>query len=234
MAARERDYDDDEDRPRRRTRPTDEFEEGDSPPRKRRRRDEYEDDEYNARPVRRRRPRDDFDEEDDYEDRPRRHRDVAEPSATVTLVGVINLVFAGLAVVWGLAVMFFGSAFMAWLYGAAGDPLLQQAHPNALQAARVVQGFAALGTAMFIGAGFCLMLVGGLPLGLAGMGVLKRQQWGRILTLVLGGFAILGAIAALIQLQNGPGHLILFVIDAAYAGVTYGILLQPQFAEEFE
>jgi uncharacterized RDD family membrane protein YckC len=96
MAAREREYDDDEDRPRPKRRPSDEFEEdrprpkrrpsdeyeeGEPPPR-RRPRDEYEEEE-DDRP--RRRARDDYDDEDDYEERPRRkkrrRRDVDEEYA---------------------------------------------------------------------------------------------------------------------------------------------------------
>jgi uncharacterized RDD family membrane protein YckC len=84
MAAREREYDDDEDRPRPKRRPSDEFEE-DRPRPKRRPSDEYEEGE----PPPRKRPRDDYDEEeeerprrrsrdeyddDEYEERPRRKR----------------------------------------------------------------------------------------------------------------------------------------------------------------
>jgi hypothetical protein len=235
MADRERDYDD-EGRPRRRPRPAGEFEEGEPPPQRKRPRDEF-DEEEEDRPVRRRRPRDEFDE-DDYEERPRRRRrrrDVAPPSAAVTLVGIVNLIFAGLVVIWCLAIIFFGSVFMAWMTGVAADPILMRGNPNAPQAARAVQGFAALGTAMFIFFAVLLFLLGAVPMGLAGIGVLKRQQWGRVLTLILGGFAILGAISCLIEvMRQGPGFLVLAFLDAAYGGLTYGILLQPQFAEEFE
>jgi hypothetical protein len=251
MAAREREYDDEEDRPRRRPRPSDEPEEDDRPRRPRPPRDEFEDDDRprrrppprdedfedeDDRPVRKRRPRAEFDDEDDFEedDRPRRRRrrrEVAAPSGVVTLVGVLNLVFAGLSVIGSLALMFLGATIMGWITGVAADPAFQPGGINNQRAVAQVQGLAAMGTMMFVGMGFCFILLVALPLGLAGYGVLKRQQWGRILTLVLGGIAALFAVLSLLNMPRGIAGLIMY---GAYAGLTYAILLQPQFAEEFE
>jgi hypothetical protein len=232
MAAREREYDDEDDRPRPKRRPPDEFEEGE-PPRRRRPRDEFEDEE-DDRP--RRRSRGEFDEdEDDYEERPRRRRrrrrrrDVAEPSGAVTALAVLNFVFGGFATLGGLVVMFAGSWFMGMFGAAANDPAFQQG-PAGQKAVAQMQGFLTMGTAFFVFMGVVVIVVAVLYI-LAGVGLSQRRQWGRILAIILGVLNGLGAFCGLFSL---PSSLLGLIINGIYAGLTLGVLFQPQYAEEFE
>jgi hypothetical protein len=228
MAAREREYDDeDDDRPRPKRRSPDEFEEGEPRPRKRRPSDEFE--EEDDRPRRRSREEED---EDEYDDRPRRRRRRAPvgPSGIVTLLAVINFVFGGFAFLGGLVVMFAGSWFMGMMGAAAADPGFQGQGPGGQRAAAQVQGIMGMGMAFFVIVGVVVLVVAVLYI-LTGYGLQQRRQWGRILAIVLGVLNGLGAACGLLSL---PGSLFSIIINGAYAGLTLGVLFQPQYAEEFQ
>jgi hypothetical protein len=78
------------------------------------------------------------------------------------------------------------------------------------------------------------LLWGGLAIA-GGVGLIKRRNWGRILTLVLGGIAGVLAILSLIGTFQGGGvaSLVNVLIYAGYAVFAFVVLLNPQNAREF-
>ncbi len=71
-------------------------------------------------------------------------------------------------------------------------------------------------------------VIKGLFMGVAGWGVLKRQPWGRILTLILGGLAVLVALGSI-----NPLNPLGLVIYAGYAALVFSVLLGQRYAAEF-
>ncbi|HEV3116842.1 MAG TPA: hypothetical protein VGY58_07310, partial [Gemmataceae bacterium] len=108
-------------------------------------------------------------------------------SGAVTAIAVIDFVLGGLQVLCGLLFMVFGGTIAGFLGGAMKAQVQKAGDPQAAQAA---QGLAGLLIAWAAVLGACIMLVG-VPLIVAGIGVLNRRQWGRILTLVLVGLMTL-------------------------------------------
>jgi hypothetical protein len=87
------------------------------------------------------------------------------------------------------------------------------------------------GLAVVIAFLYLLVGAGGIA---AGVGVVNRRPWGRILTLVLAGLCIVLAILALLGVFAGQTiNLVAVAIFAGYAIVCFVILLNPQNAREF-
>jgi hypothetical protein len=153
-------------------------------------------------------------------------------SGAVTAVAVVNFIFGALEIVCGLLIMVAG-AFFGKLLGLAGDaaeppPGLDPEQAKLFkQAAQGGGGIFAMAGAF---AGVCIMVLA-VPMILAGVGVLQRRQWGRILTLILGALAGLGALASLRTFPSGLGGV---VINGGYCALVYVILLNKQYAAEFK
>jgi hypothetical protein len=116
-----------------------------------------------------------------------------------------------------------GPAIAGFFVSAAGNPGsgLDPEQAKQVQAAGGIMG-------VIVGAlGFCLLLLG-IPSIVAGIGVLNRRQWGRILTLVLGA---LSGLSALVNL--GGLHVTQALVPAAYCAFVYIILLNQRYAAEF-
>lgn len=191
------------------------------------REDDWEDD-YDDRPRRRRRD-DDDDYDDDYRGRSIRR---AGHSGAVTAVGVISIVLGSLFILLGICVLL-GAA----LTGGAARELRDQ--PGA-----GVVGILA-GAVVIVA---LLILVLAVLLIVGGIGVLNRRNWGRILTLVLGGLsavvAVFWILVAVSTLNNnampddraGPilVSLILVFLHIGYAVLVFVVLLNSVYAEEFE
>src|SRR5262249_6431424 len=98
-----------------------------------------------------------------------------------------------------------------------------------------LKGFLAMGTLLFVMIGSCGLAIGGVPLLLAGIGVLKRRQWGRVLTLILGPLAVAGAgdFAYEHWPLNRYGWIFVGAL-VAYGLITFIVLLIPRCAQEFE
>jgi hypothetical protein len=62
----------------------------------------------------------------------------------------------------------------------------------------------------------------------AGIGILKRAQWGRVLGLLLAGVAALLAILNLVAM-----NIVLVLTNGAYAGFSFAVLLQAKYKAEF-
>lgn len=147
-------------------------------------------------------------------------------SGAVTAVAIVNYVLGALYFICGLIFMVAFNAIAGVAFGqiqeaaTKGDAQAQEAMKNAGGAAGILAG-------MGIFVGVCIIIFG-IPMLLAGYGVMKRAQWGRILTLILGGFAGVFALLSLFNRSWGG-----VVIYAAYAVLVFVVLLNKQNAAEF-
>jgi hypothetical protein len=229
----ERNYEEEfEDRPRRRP-PRDPDEDDDRPRRRRSPRDE--DDDYDDRP-RRRRPAYEDEDEDDYDDRPRRRRrrrELAPPSATVTAVGMVNLALAVLLIGLVAYTLFRGGQILQFLGIILEDVAQQQQNdPRLAQKMQRMQGMMA---SLFIFLSGCFFVIFILPLILAGIGVLLRRQWGRVLNILIGIVTALGAVSAAERLYEGNRDAVWgLLVLGGYSLFVLTVLFIPQFADEFE
>jgi hypothetical protein len=189
--------------------------------------DDLWDDDYRERPRPKRDERhaDDRyadDDDDDYYDEPFRHPGAGR-SGAVTFLGVVNVVLGSLLALISCLFLFCGVIFAA----AAGPG----------------PGFGpGDGLFAFIGGGVFITLYS-IGLIMAGIGVLNRRNWGRVLNLVLGGFAGVAALLFLyrfIQDVGVPGvsdeiigDLFVFALLSGYVILAYAILLNSHYATEF-
>jgi hypothetical protein len=135
-------------------------------------------------------------------------------------VAVVNFILAALTFIGAILALVVGAAFLSAIGGEAGaadDPAAQEA----------AGGLMALGGGMAAIAAICIALIGLVYL-LAGIGVMKRAQWGRILTLILGALAFIGAILNIVR-----GDILSALISVAYGVFVYAILLNSKYAAEF-
>jgi hypothetical protein len=153
----------------------------------------------------------------------------AAKSGAVTAVAIMNFVFGALWLVCGLMVTLGGgifAAFMPQIMEQAGkDPNMTEEQRQQLEQFGKIGGGAVGGIIMVIG--IAMMLIGPTAIA-AGIGVLKRRNWGRILTIVLGILAGLLALLSLSQLEFCSG-----IFYAIYAGTVLAILFNSRYAAEF-
>lgn len=135
----------------------------------------------------------------------------------LTIVAVANYVMGGMNLICGGCVALVGGS----LFGMLGMAAEVNGGPD--PEARIGFGLA---SGAFIVIGIIIALLG-IPSILAGYGVQKRQQWGRILTIVLGVLAGLGAVLNLISLSP------VGLLHGAYAVFVLVILLNSRYAAYF-
>jgi hypothetical protein len=143
-------------------------------------------------------------------------------SGLVTAMAVVNLLYGGIGILCGLGVAFFMNLIASFFGGAvAADPDA----PGARDAAGAFGMLAAFGAVM----GIIIILVAGLWI-LAGVGLLKRRQWGRIITLVL---AVITGILAVLSLFGGDLRSILFglIVYGGYTALAFAALWSPPVGE---
>ncbi len=148
-------------------------------------------------------------------------------SGAVTAVAIVNFIVGGLSMFCGLLIGVLGGTAGAMLGAGmenarrtSGGMEMPGGSPSGLGVGTVLGGIAVV-------MGIITFLLG-VPTVIAGIGVLKRQQWGRILTLILGG---LSAAFGLFALSNG--NVVQLLINAAYATLVFVILLNREYAAEF-
>jgi hypothetical protein len=223
-----------EEAPRRRPRPRDEDDEDDDRPRRRRPpRDEVDD--YDDRPRRRR----EYDEEDDFDDRSRRRRrrEPTPPGAAVTAVGIVNLAVALLFLGLLAYAMLRGTQILSFIGFAMEDAARQQVpqDPRLAQKLQQVQGMMTgmvAGFLLFLSGCFFLFVI--VPLLVAGVGVLLRRQWGRVLTILVGIVTSLFALSAMERIIEGHSEAVWgALVLAAYSVFVLTIMFIPRYADEF-
>src|SRR5262249_20409591 len=141
------------------------------------------------------------DDEDEgaYRERPRYQE--SRPNGAVTAVAVLNFLLGGLCLICGVISFIVGA-----LATGVGDAASRE--PSGRLGGALLTS---LGIVLIILAGgYVLLGIGGI---VAGVGVTNRRQWGRILTLVLGGLAALLALVSLVSvfMGNVPGIITVFL-----------------------
>lgn len=142
----------------------------------------------------------------------------ASKSGAVTAVAVVNFVLGGLSIVCG-GFMLLGGAAVTSMMGQGGNV------PGGEQLPADVPAGMIGGIVMIMAV---VIMILGVPMIIAGVGVVKRRQWGRILTLILGAIA---GILAVVNLINF--NIVGILVDGGYCALVFAILLQKQFAAEF-
>jgi hypothetical protein len=142
----------------------------------------------------------------------------APPSGAVTAVAIVNYILGGLQLLCGACFVLGGGVGASFIgAAAANNPDIEG--PDAAAAAGMFGG-------LFLVAGVIVIILG-VPMLLAGYGVQKRRQWGRILTLILGGLSALFGVFNLVTLNPGV------IVNAGYAIFVFVILLNSRYAAEF-
>ncbi len=195
-----------------------EFEDDDT--RQRRRRSERAD--YEQEAEDRRRPRrssarddDEEDERDDDEPPPRTRKRAR--SGLVLSVGIVEVVLASLFLFGGILGMSYGlcCAEVGPLFGEAGRPLRNDA-------------------ALALKGGFFIVVAGFLMMA-AGIGVMRRSNWARYLTLGVALCAPLAQVCIIILFAPGDlaSGLFSVALTVGFAGFAGIVLLLPRYAAEF-
>jgi hypothetical protein len=138
---------------------------------------------------------------------------------SIQIVSYLNFSYGALYVACGLFFWTMGSV----LDSKAGAAALRQKGQNVDDAKMVFN----------IMAGVALLL--GLPMILAGVGLLSRSPWGRYLALVLASLSALLCVLNLgfsVMKQVTP-DLCSLIMYASYSGVTFFVLVQPEVIREF-
>jgi hypothetical protein len=146
--------------------------------------------------------------------------------AIVTAVAIVNYVIGALGVILGLLLAVMGSVIMSMFMGAVQGEIANSGDPNSAEAAQAAGLIGTFGTAIFVAVGVVFIISSCIML-LAGYGVQIRAHWGRILTLVLGGFNVLAGIVVLLVLSPTA------IVHIGYAIFVFVVLLNKQNAEEF-
>ena len=133
-----------------------------------------------------------------------------QQSGWVTAVAITSFVFGGLHLLCGGGFLFFGSVVAETV---SQDPEIGIEGGEIIAA--VVMG---MGILFFLFGVFCIV---------TGFGVLKRQQWGRISALILGGLSLLLALFFLISLSP------MTLLYIGYSVLVFVVLINSTYAAEF-
>jgi ribosomal protein S27E len=188
----------------------------------------------------------------------------APKSGLVTAIAIINFVLGGLALMCGLVGLVFASWFTGASAALASTaPMLNMQVPQGQEGmpkfempkvdmekfnkgleeaskafgkgrAAVSGAFALLGTLIMILSLLNILWGGGAIAG--GIGLLKRQNWGRLVTLVLAGVAGAEGILYLVTIFMGAplmSVVLNILLYLGYAGFVFFVLLKPEIRREF-
>jgi hypothetical protein len=164
-------------------------------------------------------------------------------SGQVTAIAVVNFVFGGLSLLCGL-LMLVGAGLVGAAGSAATNPRIQTQGLPPEVAEKIAKEFgktqATAGTTvgmlttllMIIAVVYLLWGAGAIT---AGVGLLQRRNWGRLLAMVLAGVAGVLALVQLVLVFMGGGvqGLVGVALNAAYAAWVFTVLLKPNVAREF-
>lgn len=151
-------------------------------------------------------------------------------SGAVTAVGIINLILGGLTLICGLVAMFAASLIFGGGAQAIEKARLQGIDIKDQQAA---SGLIAMFAGMAVVFGIIIILIAALYI-IAGIGVLNRKNYGRIITLILGVLAGVGALLAIPGLGQAPGSALMqILLNGGYCVLVFVVLLNARNAAEF-
>lgn len=138
---------------------------------------------------------------------------------SIQIVAYLNFAYGALYVLCGLFLWTMGSV----LGSKAGTAALREKGQNVEDATMILNVMAAISVVL------------GMPMILAGVGLLSRLSWARYLALVL---ASLSALLALFNvgytvMNHAKPDICSLIMYASYSGVTFFVLFQPEVAKEF-
>jgi hypothetical protein len=197
------------------------------------------DDDWDDDDDRPRRRRDRYGEEDDDYDRGRsRRRYAGERSGAVTAIAVISFVMGGLVLLFGICALIGLLAVTGEMGRVGGGGMM------------ALPGFG--GGIVFAYIIVLAILLWGIGAIFAGVGIVNRAQWGRVLCLVLAGFAavvgvlyLIGAISIISAPRiGGPGFndgrglgfmisLFIGLLFLGYCVWSFAVLLNSRYGAEF-
>jgi hypothetical protein len=147
----------------------------------------------------------------------------APKSGAVTAIAIVNFVLGALQLLCGGITVIMGGAVASML---SEMDLPDEAGGGAQMIGGTIGGIIIVVGIISILFGICVIA--------AGFGVLQRAQWGRILTLVLGGLAGVLALLNLLSIFGGNiGGIIGLLMNGGYCAMVFMILLNRQYAAEF-
>ncbi len=139
-------------------------------------------------------------------------------NGNVLALGILQIFFGAMFVLGGLLLAIIGGAGSAlagkWLENVGGD---------AWGSAQ----WGTLGAVMFVVMGLIIMALG-VPSIISGVGLMRYQSWGRIMTLVLASLAGLSALSALVDLDIGGA-----LIPGGFCAYAWIILTRPHIVALF-
>jgi hypothetical protein len=163
-------------------------------------------------------------------------------SGGVTAVAVLNFVFGGIALACGILGLIGGAFLGALSSGASNTPNItidgkpaggeaskefEKAQKDLQEAAKKAGGTLG-GLALLVTVLSVVSIAQGALEIIAGIGLIQRRNWGRILTLILGGLAVILAILNVVQF-----NIVGLIINVVYAILVFVFLLGPKAAAEF-
>lgn len=139
-------------------------------------------------------------------------------SLGVTVIGYLHIIFGAIAGLGAIALLIAGLFFTAALNNLQGDQALL---------GNVLAAFA-----LFIGG---VLLVIALAYVVVGVGLIRRRQWARIVTLVITGLSAASCVAAVFDTQLFLSKDVFAVlVNVGYCVSVFAILLNPRNAAEFQ
>ena len=131
-------------------------------------------------------------------------------SVAVTVIGLITLLMGGYGVVFGGWVIFAGAD---WLEHPSKDPWIR---------AFALGGFVPA-LMVILGIVFLMLGMGGV---LAGLGVILRKQWGRILTFIIAVVASLSGLTCVSDFDQATTDIAIGAAQFLYGILTFVILIK--------
>src|SRR5262245_119102 len=157
-------------------------------------------------------------------------------SGAVTAVGVVNFVLGGLLLVCGLLTMAGGAFMQSGFFQQALQQQKQQMQqqgkqmdPNQAKAMEELEKNPGKISKAAMGAAVAMLSIA-VGLIAAGVGVVTRKSWGRILSRVIAGLWLALGVVQLLMPDRGFCNLVMAV---GYAALVFSILLNRRFATEF-
>jgi hypothetical protein len=159
-------------------------------------------------------------------------------SFAVTFAGLANVLFGGAYIALGVVILVQGAEVLQELTqaGVQVQQEVQGLPAEAQQGGDVfakgmegMGGFFAAFAAVIAG---CTMLWG-LPQFIAGLGVIFRKGWGRVLAILFGFLGILAGLGGMLSYQQGQVMVVYGLVTLVYGIVTLAFLLPGKYAAEF-
>jgi hypothetical protein len=161
----------------------------------------------------------------------------APRSGMVTAIAIVNFVLAGLSILMGLVFLLFGGLVSS--AGRMSNELEKLASQELGKQGMAFQTTGVGSSVAFVGTLIMILSIASLLWGAAaipsGIGLIKRRNWGRILSLILAVVAGLMGLASVAPVFMGGGFGTIFgaLLYAGYTAWVFLVLLRARVRREF-